>query len=282
MIARAYAKINLGLRILDKREDGFHNIETIFHRINLFDKLSFEQSATITLICSHPDVPTDNRNLCLRAAHLLLQKYNVNRGVKIHLTKNIPIGAGLGGGSSDAASTLRALTELWDLQITGNELHDIALQLGSDVPYFIQHGSAYATSRGEVLKYFNLDVPYWIVVVYPNIHISTSWAYSNLKLTDHKNLHTLKDIIRKHINEPKVLSQFLRNDFESLVLQTHESLSQIREGFVASGAEFVQMSGSGSAIYGFFVSRRLVTSITAKLQKHYPVFITAPHFKRVQ
>jgi len=279
MTVRAYAKINLGLRIHNQREDGFHNIETIFHRINLFDELLFAPAPIITLTCNHLDVPTDNRNLCIKAAHLLQQKYTVNHGVKINLTKDIPIGAGLGGGSSDAASTLRGLTKFWNLSVPDNEFHGLALQLGSDVPYFLQSGSAYATSRGEVLEYFALNIPYWIVVVYPSIPVSTAWAYSNLKLTDHKYLSTLRDIVRKHLNEPKVLAQFLRNDFESLVLQTHEPVARLRRSFVSSGAEFVQLSGSGSAIYGFFSEERRAKDAAQILEQDYPTCITQPHFQ---
>ncbi|TAK60449.1 MAG: 4-(cytidine 5'-diphospho)-2-C-methyl-D-erythritol kinase, partial [Bacteroidetes bacterium] len=178
VIKKAYAKINIGLRILGKREDGYHDIETIFHRTNIFDRLIFELNKEIFISVSGFPLPNDNNNLSLRAANLLRQSYNLPFGVKIGLEKNIPIGAGLGGGSSDAAATLLGLRTLWNLPISIAELNVLAQQLGADVPYFLHDDSAYGTGRGDTLEYFHLDLPYWIVLVYPAIHVSTAWAYS--------------------------------------------------------------------------------------------------------
>jgi len=299
---KAYAKINLGLRILRKREDGYHDIETIFHRINLFDEIALEPSSTISLICTDPPLPTDqpvpiptgredlagDRNLCIRAAQLIQQFCNTKQGVHISLMKHIPVGAGLGGGSSDAAATLKGIIELWHINISEKALHSIALQLGSDVSYFLRQGTAYATGRGEVLEYFDLDLPYWIVVVYPIIPISTAWAYQQTQIQNlsakggsasgGKSQIPLKQIFLENINDPRRLITLLRNDFEPLILRTYEPVAQIKQALYNAGAEFAQLTGSGSAVYGLFSNEQYAEEATKQLRKEYQVFITPPHF----
>src|SRR5437867_6634005 len=179
---RAYAKINLGLRILRKREDGYHEIETVFHRVNIFDEIRLSPSTGISLTCNDPDIPVNDDNLCMRAASALRDKYAVGKGVHIELKKTIPAGAGLGGGSSDAASTLLGLNQLWKLHLDRENLEPLALRIGSDIPYFLHEGSAYATGRGEKLEDIGIDIPCWIVLVYPKIQISTAWAYQNVQI----------------------------------------------------------------------------------------------------
>ncbi|MBU1423929.1 MAG: 4-(cytidine 5'-diphospho)-2-C-methyl-D-erythritol kinase [Bacteroidetes bacterium] len=278
MIAKAYAKINLGLRILRKRDDGFHDIETVFHRINLFDEIMFENSGSISLECGEPNIPTDDTNLCVRAAKLLKVKYNVAASVHLKLIKNIPGGAGLGGGSSDAACVLLNLSKIWEIDITKEDLFLLASQLGSDVPYFLEKGTAYATGRGEKLEYFELDVPYWIVLVYPNIHISTAWAYGNLKLKSVVDNESLKDILIKHINHPKKLKEKIQNDFEDLVLEKHREIDELKNSLYRYDADFVQMSGSGSSVYAFFNNEQAAIVATASLKENYQTCLTRPGF----
>lgn len=275
---KAYAKINFGLRILRKREDGYHDIETVFHRINVYDELTFELSPIITLRCSQAELPTDERNLCIRAAQLLQKRFCIRHGVSIFLKKNIPVGAGLGGGSSDAATTLLSLVQLWDISVSNEELYMLALQLGSDVPYFLQLGTAYATGRGEILDYFDLTVPYWIVVVYPDIHISTNWAYRSIQVGQRKSQITIKAILLEHINKPNFLVELLQNDFEPLVQRLHPVIYSVKKSLYDAGAVFTQMSGSGSAVYGLFSDESLARNLVDKLRKKYQVFITPPNF----
>ena len=180
MTAKSYAKINLGLHVVGKRSDGFHNIETIFHRINLFDELNIENSDDISISCSNPSIPTDGNNLCWKAVESLRKSLGVNNGAHITIKKNIPVGAGLGGGSSNAAAILMELPKMWNMSIEQSLLENLALQLGSDVPFFLLNSSAYAEGRGEVLQKIDLTIPYWIVLINPNIHISTPWAYHRL------------------------------------------------------------------------------------------------------
>lgn len=289
---KAYAKINLGLRILRKRNDGYHDIETIFHRIDLFDEVTFLPSQDVSLSSSDSGLPTDERNLCVRAAESLRRRCNVDTGVRILLKKNIPVGAGLGGGSSDAAATLLGLVRFWKLKISDEELLSIALQLGSDVPYFLKSGTARATGRGEVLEYFFLDVPSWIVLVYPNVQVSTAWAYAE---HDRPNENggtgdggdrlgapiSLKQIVCNNIARPRLFNTLLRNDLEPVVFPAHENLAGLKQALFDAGAEFAQMSGSGSSVYGFFSDERLVSTAAEKLAIHYRVFITQPHFQPV-
>ena len=284
---RTYAKINLGLRILGKRSDGYHNIETIFHRVHPFDDLTFEHSSTIEMKSNLPYLPTDERNLCIRAAQILRAQTGVKDGVKISLQKNIPIGAGLGGGSSDAAATLIGLAQFWNLNITTNELHEIATKIGSDVPYFLKVGSAYATGRGEMLEYFDLKLPYWIVVAYPDVHVSTAWAYQaihdpNLKhkpdFSPETRTTSLKQIVSEHLNAPEQLNRLLHNDFEPVVLHKYESIAFTKVSMYATGAVFAQMSGSGSAVYGFFTDEPTAAEAMKKLGERCKVFLTPKEF----
>ena len=149
MDVKACAKVNFGLRVIGKRPDGFHNIETVFYRINLYDELSVFTDNSISLTCSTPSLPTNNDNLCWKAIELLQNELQTNSGAKIHIEKKIPVGAGLGGGSSDAAAVLKVLPALWNKKIEQPVLEKLALQLGSDVPFFLQSQPAYAEGRGE-------------------------------------------------------------------------------------------------------------------------------------
>lgn len=278
MTTRAYAKINLGLRILRRREDGYHDIETVFHRINLFDEITFEPSSTISLTTNHHELPTDDRNLCVRAAGLLQKTCGIHQGVHITLKKEIPIGAGLGGGSSDAAVVLTALPFWWGEKMQEGELHRLAFELGADVPYFLKPGTAHATGKGEVLEYFELALPYWIIVVYPNLHISTSWAYANTQLRRRGEERSLKDILLEHLSQPRMLTSLLQNDFEPLVLRTYPQVANLRKLLYDRGAVFAQLSGSGSSLFGLFIDEDLAKKAASDFRSEYPTFLTPPHF----
>jgi 4-diphosphocytidyl-2-C-methyl-D-erythritol kinase len=281
---RAYAKINLGLRILRLRNDGYHDLETIFRRINLFDEVELERADSISMECSPGELPADERNLSYRAAVLLQKELGRGDGVRITLKKNIPVGAGLGGGSSDAASTLLGLLRLWGAAIPNDRLRSVAVQLGSDVPYFLESGMAYATGRGDVLEYFRVAFPYWIVVVTPALHISTAWAYKNLKKSnlsgafEQKPRSSLKDLLVENLHNPRMLQSLIRNDFEPLVLETHDDVVRLKRGLYESGADFAQLSGSGSAVYGLFKTESAARSAAESFTGEHRVSITPPTF----
>ncbi len=248
MTLRAYAKINIGLKIIDKREDGYHNIETTLATINLSDILTFEKMGTgVTLDVQGLDIPQED-NLCYRAAKQFMQKYGVSGGVRISLVKNIPIGGGLGGGSSDAACVLKGLRKLFGIQVSDEELTHVSTAIGSDVPFFIKGGAAYARGRGDELTFFNLP-RMSLLVYYPGYPISTKWAYDeydNSMLTQQPEPNKISEGGKK---KKKRISFDLENDFEKIVFKKHPELLDIKANLVASGVFCVSLSGSGSCLF---------------------------------
>lgn len=276
---RAYAKINLGLRILEKRPDGYHNIETVFHRIDLFDEIELSSSSTIKVVSTSDEVPGDESNICHNAARLLRNYLGVSGGVCISINKKIPIGAGLGGGSSDAATVLRVLPAFWNRSIDEASLRTLALQLGSDVPYFLGNGSASGRGRGELLEFFSLDLPYFILLCNPNIHVSTSWAYSMAKPGNPAQEISLKDILLKHKEDPPRLTELLRNDFEAAVFREYPAIEEVKNEMLKHGACFASMSGSGSSVFGFFESEANAEEVAGRFRSQgYRTFLTRPGF----
>ena len=287
---KAYAKINLGLHILGPRDDGYHELETVFHRIDLFDVVTFEPSATLSLQCIPSGLPTDGRNLCYRAAQLLQQYLGRDVGASINLRKEIPAGAGLGGGSSDAAAALLGLSRLWKADLPVDRLRSIALELGSDVPYFLKGGSAYATGRGEILDYFHLEVPYWIVVVYPNIEVSTAWAFRHFREVPRpappaafggggRPPGSFKELLQNEMHDIRRLEVLLQNDFEPLVLGAYQPVDRVRRALYDAGAGLARLSGSGSAVYGLFSGEEKARAAAKLFGDGYVVSITPPHFE---
>ena len=278
--AKACAKINIGLKVLGRRADGYHDIETIFQSIDLCDEISISTAEKgIQIISGHRDVPADETNLCWRAAQLLQAFSGEKRGCNIHIAKRIPVGAGLGGGSSDAAVTLRLLNRLWNLGLDDEVLFKIALKLGADVPFFLNPGSAVAYGVGEELRRFENKCVFFGVVVYPNIRISTAWAYGNLKL----NLTNKKNYIKleTYFVEKLLLQEyplFFSNDFESLVLEFYPELNEIKALILKSGADFAGLSGSGSAFFGLFQQEEKAKAALTLFDSHpYQKFFVRPY-----
>jgi 4-diphosphocytidyl-2-C-methyl-D-erythritol kinase len=275
---RAYAKINLGLRILRKREDGFHDIETILHPIDLFDEIELHPSDSIEVRCTDPTIPTDESNTCFKAVQFLREHLGVRQGALISITKNIPSGAGLGGGSSDAATVLKYLPSLWKQSVDDLALSTIACKIGLDVPFFLKHGSALALGRGEILEYFSFDLPFGILVCSPPLHIPTSWAYQNHRARAFERTD-LRAALFDGVNNPATLRSSLRNDFEELVFGTHPRIQEIKESLLRAGAVYASLSGSGSAVFGFFDRRETALPAEAELRrKGCTMFWTEPHF----
>ena len=279
MKLRAYAKINIGLNVLGKRLDGYHDLETVFHEIDCFDDIVLEQHDKVAMTADSILVPIDASNLCISAAALLQKEKNIQQGVMIHLKKNIPIGAGLGGGSSDAAAVLCGLNHFWKLKLSHNQLRTLGAQIGSDVPFFIDGGTAYATGRGEILESFSLKLPFWIAVVTPMIHISTTWAYNHLVQNRNGKASGLQGKLVKQISNPEKLASIVRNDFELSAFKTFPELSRIKEKLNEIGAVFSLMSGSGSSIYGFFENEKKAQQALSSFPKNYQTSLTAPSFK---
>jgi 4-diphosphocytidyl-2-C-methyl-D-erythritol kinase len=253
MIVFPNCKINLGLHILQKRQDGFHDLETVFYPIPLQDALEIIQNPSpareIEFTSSGLNVDTGKEeNICVKAYRLLKKDFEQLPSVKLHLHKVIPTGAGLGGGSSDGAFTLMLLNKKFSLGLSENQLIHYALQLGSDCPFFIKNKPCYATGRGENMQDISLDLSnYKLVLVNPGIHINTAWAFS--KITPVKERMSTREIIQKPIETWK---QFLKNDFEEVVFREHPEVKAIKEQFYQQGAIYASMSGSGSTVYGLF------------------------------
>jgi 4-diphosphocytidyl-2-C-methyl-D-erythritol kinase len=275
---KAYAKINLGLQIVGKRSDGFHNIETVFHRINLYDEITLGAYETISLSVNSPAIPQDKENLCWKAAELLQQEFQTKQGAHIRINKNIPVGAGLGGGSSDAAAVLQTLPKLWNKNAEQSLLHTLAIRIGSDVPFFLGHQSAYAEGRGEKLSYLHVELPYWIVVVNPGIHVSTAWAYNTVfrkrnGIFPHRT--TLKNMCSL---PPAQWLPAITNDFEEIVFEAYPEIGKIKTKLLALKAVSALLSGSGSSVFGFFEDEADVAHAVKIFEKDYFVNVTEPHF----
>ena len=250
IIIKSPAKINFGLNIVAKRDDGFHNIETIFYPTELHDVLTFEKADKFSFTCNNELIKNDENNLVIRAVRLIEQLVKREIAVSIVLEKNIPLGAGLGGGSSNAAQTLLSINELFELQIKNELINDFALQLGSDVPFFLHPVPSYASSRGEILSPIDLEITKPILLVNPGIHISTKWAYQNIKpKTPIFNLNSLSSEDVKNIAS---LKGKVVNDFANIAFAAHPQLAEIKKTMFEYEAEFVLMSGSGSTIFGVF------------------------------
>lgn len=252
MIVFPNCKINLGLHVVQKRDDGFHNIETVFYPIPLIDALECirdDKGNDIEFSLSGITLEGNaNDNLCVKAYHLLKQNYPLLPAVKMHLHKVIPPGAGLGGGSADGAFALSLLNKKFNLDISEDKLIELAAQLGSDCPFFIRNKSSYATGRGEILEDVSVDLSsYKIIIVNPGIHISTGWAFSQLTPA------ALKKDLRKIIAQPiTTWKNELINDFEAAVFSQYPEIKLIKESLYNHGALYAAMSGSGSTVFGIF------------------------------
>ena len=270
IIAEAPAKINLGLHVLGKRPDGYHNLVSLMVPVSLCDELRFELNPKeIELHCPNSDLPTTEENLVYRAAKLALDECRWDGGVRIELNKKIPPGAGLGGGSSDAAATLLAVNQLLGSPIEHADLPRLAAKLGADVPFFLLGRWAVAEGIGDLLSPVQNVPILWTVLLYPNFQISTRWAYENLTLTSKANgskFNILGDTYARKLiaSYQKLLDRqglafedilaLLVNDFEPLVFGHYPQLHDLKNALLATGAKAVPMSGSGPTLVGLFLT----------------------------
>jgi 4-diphosphocytidyl-2-C-methyl-D-erythritol kinase len=276
----AYAKINLGLYVIARRPDGYHDIETVFCRIGLADRIAFSQASAITVTSSSPEIPNDESNLCHKAARMLRDHFSSSDGVHIHITKEVPVGAGLGGGSADAALVLKELPAFWKKALDPADQLHIALALGSDVPYFLREGAALGRGRGEQLEYFPLNIPFAVLLCNPNIHIATSWAYSHITPGSAGKPDHLRTVVTEGMRNPEILRKYLRNDFEGVVFEAHPEIRDLKNQMLEAGAEFALMSGSGSTVYGLFDDVPTAERLSGDfVRRGYRAFVTPPHFR---
>jgi 4-diphosphocytidyl-2-C-methyl-D-erythritol kinase len=252
--AKAYAKVNLHLEVLSKRADGYHEIETVFQSIDLADELEFKLTdGPIHVSCDHPDVPTDRSNLCHRAAKLLRTRLGLKRGADITLLKNIPVEAGLGGGSADAAACLLALPKLWKCDPPDGLIHEIATTLGADVPFFLRGGTQLGRGIGENLTMLNSSGSGWFLIITPPLKISTEWVYEHLRM----GLTTIPPKVNL-TNYKALLSRFPdrtwpgSNRLGDVVFPTHPSVHRLYLDLLETEPHLALLSGSGPSMFAVY------------------------------
>lgn len=249
------AKVNLHLEVLGKRPDGYHEIQTLLHRVDLCDEVEIcLRGRDMRLTTEGEAVPGGMENLVWRAAQALLQEVGIRVGLQIRVKKRIPVAAGLGGGSSNASTVLMGLNDLLQVGLEGERLMTLGARIGADVPFFIFQKPALARGIGERLAAVHLPGPLWFLMAVPPFRISTAWAYkAHDRLLPKKEKHT---ILKKYYRCLGDLLPILKNDLESVVLPKHPQIRRIKEELFARGALGTLMSGSGPAVFGLFSSRK--------------------------
>lgn len=276
------AKINLFLKVLRKRDDGYHDIVSVMQPISLYDEIliEMENGSGIIVSCDNANVPCDRTNLAYRAAVEFFRTTGINRRLSITIKKNIPVAAGLGGGSSNAAAVLRALNEITSQNISTDNLIEIGAGIGSDVPFFIVGKSCIARGRGESLEPIELP-KLWYILINPGFPVSTQWAYQNLNLTKSNediNIALLKVSLEDHVVGIRQWQGLLANDLEEVTIGKHPEIKEIKDAMSAVGATGALMSGSGPTVFGIFPDKDKTEEAFGLLkgafkQKRYTVFL---------
>lgn len=268
VIARAPAKVNLHLEVLFRRPDGYHEIETILQAIELYDELRLRRtSGPIHVQCSHPHVPTDRTNLCHRAAKLVRSRFGVSQGVEIHLEKKIPVAAGLGGGSSDAAATLLAVSRLWNLDLDSEQLHELAVRLGADVPFFLRGGTQLGRGIGELLTPIPASGMGAYLVITPDLRISTAETYERLRMgltrvSPKVNLQTIKSLLSRFPERAWIGFNRLSDVIFPSYPQVHRLYLELEE----TGANLVMLSGSGPSLFAVYPDSDVAERVRSELE----------------
>ena len=291
MVIKSFAKLNLYLRVLSKRKDNFHNLDTLFARIDLADTIILKgrKDSLIRIKCASRRVPKDETNLCFRAAELLRQELKINSGLEIEIKKHIPVGAGLGGGSSNAASVLLGLNKYWHLNLSKAKLAVLAAKLGSDVAFFVHDVKfALGSQRGDKIKPLTSlrNTKLWFILVYPGIKVSTPLIYEKFDLRlpgSHAALTSRGDIselTRQPHNAKILFSELLKdgsridvkclfNDLEAITISLYPVVNRVKQAFFALGLERVIMSGSGSTVFAICHCRAQAQDLSNKLRREH-------------
>ncbi|MFA1822369.1 4-(cytidine 5'-diphospho)-2-C-methyl-D-erythritol kinase [Virgibacillus oceani] len=249
---KAPAKLNLSLDVISKREDGYHNVEMVMTTIDLSDRISIHEleEDKIEISLESRYVPSDERNLAYKAARLFKEAYNIKRGIHIEIEKSIPVSAGLGGGSADAAAVLRALNRLWALQIPAQELAELGARIGSDVPFCVFSHTGVATGRGEIVNSLPAPPSCWVVLAKPDIGVSSGTIFEQIILEELIHPETAKVIEALYENDYFKLCHNIGNALEEVTCSIYPEVKRIKNKMVQAGAEGVLMSGSGPTVYG--------------------------------
>jgi 4-diphosphocytidyl-2-C-methyl-D-erythritol kinase len=268
LVFRASAKVNLSLEVLGKRPDGYHELATVMQAVDLADRLIFEEAASLVLETSASNVPVDATNLVLRAAGLLREAASVERGARIILEKRIPVAAGLGGGSSDAAATLIGLARLWGLRWGAPKLRSVAVRLGMDVPFFLGRGRALATGRGERVNELQIGGAYAFVLVNPGFSLTTAEVYQRLSPSAYSDgRHTRSMVHALSRRSAAAVAASLYNGLESVVSAGDPAIARMKSALLSAGALGASMSGSGPTVFGLARSFDHARQIRARVAR---------------
>ena len=263
LYVKAPAKINLTLDVLYKRPDNYHEVEMVMTTVDLADRIGLEnrEDGLIKIISADRFVPDDNRNFAYQAAKLLKDTYGIEHGVSITIEKEIPIAAGLAGGSSDAAATLRGLNELWNLNLSLDTLAELGAKIGSDVSFCVYGGTALATGRGEKIRELSAPPACWVVLAKPKIGVSTAEIYGNLKVDEVIHPNTAGMLKAIDTNDYELMCNSLGNVLESVTLNLYPEVVTLKEQMQRFGADAVLMSGSGPTVFGLVDTEARVNRI---------------------
>ena len=277
MKIKAYGKVNISLDVVGKREDGYHLLSMIMQNIDLYDEIEVEkQECGIILECNKSYVPVDNRNLAYKAAEIFKERYDIVDGVKINIEKNIPVSAGLAGGSTDAAAVLKVMNKLFNVNASEEELMELGLKLGADIPYCIHGGTALCEGIGEIITPIKPFRDKIVVLVKPAFGVSTKEVYKNFNLEKVKQHPKTAEIINAIENDDlNFVASNMKNLLENVTLRKHKILIKIKEEMNACGAINSMMSGSGPTVFAFFDDMLKAQRCFEKMKKKYSdVFIT--------
>ena len=263
LYVKAPAKINLTLDVLYKRPDNYHEVEMVMTTVDLADRIGLEtrKDGQIKIISADNFVPDDQRNFAYQAAELIKSTYDIKEGVDISIEKQIPIAAGLAGGSSDAAATLRGLNELWNLNLSLDELAELGSKIGSDVSFCVYGGTALATGRGEKVQELTAPPTCWVVLAKPKIGVSTADVYGGLNIEGLKHPNTKQMIKAIETNDYELMCQSIGNVLETVTFKLHPEVITIKEQMQRFGADAVLMSGSGPTVFGLVENEARVSRI---------------------
>ena len=267
---KAMAKINLGLDVVRRRPDGYHEVRMIMQTVGLYDRLTFEKTEedALRLESSMKRLPTDGNNLIIRAASLLKEEFGIREGLSIRLDKRIPVAAGMAGGSTDAAAALTSVNRMFDLGLTEEQLRERAVKIGADVPYCLQGGTALSEGIGEILTALPPAPACHVVVAKPPVHVSTKWVYQNLHLeqvTEHPDIDGMAESIRQ--GDYAGVVRRLSNVLESVTVPRYPVIAQIRDFLRENGADGALMSGSGPTVFALFDDRERAKQALEALRK---------------
>lgn len=267
---KALAKINLGLDVVRRREDGYHEVRMVMQTIHLYDRLEMEKTATqgIELSTNLSYLPVNENNLVYRAGKLLMDEFGITEGIKVYLNKRIPVAAGMAGGSTDAAAMLYGMNELFELGLSREQLMERGVRIGADVPYCLMRGTALAEGIGEILTPLAPMVKCPVLIAKPAISVSTSFVYQNLKLdvdTKHPDIDRLIKDIRKQ--DLGAIAGDMGNVLESVTIPNYPVIAQIKEQMMDSGAINAMMSGSGPTVFGLFEEEETAQAAYQKMKE---------------